>query len=573
MGLLDGTTQVSYYQGNDHGNYQFVSLKDIISQFMIAYVGEEKIISKASRTDVAFHAQRGLAELSFDTLKSFKSQEIILPPSNTMILPHDYVSYTKLLWSDSAGIKHIIYPTSKTQNPFAIKQDNDGTYSFGGEIAKLTNGNFTNPTSTAWSLTSAKQVKSWDNVRASQTLFDHDSDPLTADVPKWYFERLNDSVSINSDKLEFKQLWFESGGSVASHAYGAYQHVDVSNLQLLDLIATATSGAKILDGSTLICDYGVIRVGITTTDPSVGWQGPPIYGCSDTQYNNLADCTGNNEIWDIVDYYIVTPTNTNPFHLKYPSPNYDASKLDLGYLEWSDGSGYEKEILDINVSDYDDVWVYIQSFSPWTEDSITTPTSTNAFDGTFTQIEPASATYTTHQTNDVESVFAGVEGDEDLLSANPDGNSTTWNKYKSSTTSTRDNINRYDDGTYDLVKGERYGLDPQHAQVNGSFYIDDLRGLIHFSSNLSGQTIVLDYISDSLGTDGEMQVHKFAEEAMYKWITYAVLSTRANTPEYIVRRYKKEKFAAIRQAKLRLSNIKLEELTQILRGKSKHIKH
>ena len=60
---------------------------------------------------------------------------------------------------------------------------------------------------------------------------------------------------------------------------------------------------------------------------------------------------------------------------------------------------------------------------------------------------------------------------------------------------------------------------------------------------------------------------------MYKWIMYAILSTRANTQEYIIRRYQKEKFAATRQAKLRLSNIKLEELTQILRGKSKHIKH
>ena len=90
---------------------------------------------------------------------------------------------------------------------------------------------------------------------------------------------------------------------------------------------------------------------------------------------------------------------------------------------------------------------------------------------------------------------------------------------------------------------------------------------------MSGKTIILDYISDSLGTDGEMQVHKFAEEAMYKWIAYAILSTRADTQEYIVQRYKKEKFAAIRTAKLRLSNIKLEELTQVLRGKSKWIKH
>ena len=70
-----------------------------------------------------------------------------------------------------------------------------------------------------------------------------------------------------------------------------------------------------------------------------------------------------------------------------------------------------------------------------------------------------------------------------------------------------------------------------------------------------------------------MQVHKFAEEAMYKWIAHAILSTRANVQEYVVQRFKKERFAAIRTAKLRLSNIKLEEITQILRGKSKQIKH
>jgi len=123
------------------------------------------------------------------------------------------------------------------------------------------------------------------------------------------------------------------------------------------------------------------------------------------------------------------------------------------------------------------------------------------------------------------------------------------------------------------MKGNRYGLDPQHAQANGSFYIDCQSGKIHFSSNISGKTVILDYISDSLGTDDEMQVHKFAEEAMYKWMLYGILSTRANVRENVVRRFKKERFAAIRTAKLRLSNIKLEELTQILRGKSKQIKH
>jgi hypothetical protein len=70
-----------------------------------------------------------------------------------------------------------------------------------------------------------------------------------------------------------------------------------------------------------------------------------------------------------------------------------------------------------------------------------------------------------------------------------------------------------------------------------------------------------------------MQVHKLAEEAMYKQILYALASTRINMPASIINRLKKEARASKRQAKLRLSNIKLEEITQILRGKSKRIKH
>ena len=43
MGLLDNVSQESYYssrRGNNLGNYQFVSLEDIINQFMVIYVGE-----------------------------------------------------------------------------------------------------------------------------------------------------------------------------------------------------------------------------------------------------------------------------------------------------------------------------------------------------------------------------------------------------------------------------------------------------------------------------------------------------------------------------------------------------
>ena len=128
MGLASAAN--AYYGGSSFGTYQFISLKDIINNFIVAYVGEGKIISKIKRGDIQFHAQRAIQELSFDTFKSTKSQEIEIPPSLVMVLPHDYVNYVKLTWIDGNGLEHIIYPTRYTSNPFSIKQDTDGSYSF-----------------------------------------------------------------------------------------------------------------------------------------------------------------------------------------------------------------------------------------------------------------------------------------------------------------------------------------------------------------------------------------------------------------------------------------------------------
>ena len=155
-----------------------------------------------------------------------------------------------------------------------------------------------------------------------------------------------------------------------------------------------------------------------------------------------------------------------------------------------------------------------------------------------------------------------------------DTDNTSTTNANFSTISASQNTDDYEDDTYWALHGQRYGLDPQHAQTNGSFFIDELTGKIHFSSNISGKTVILKYISDSLGTDAEMKVHKLAEEAMYKHMAYAILSTSSSQMhQQLAPRFKKEKFAETRKAKLRLSNIKLEEITQILRGKSKQIKH
>lgn len=290
-----GSTVIINITNPDYGNYQFISLQSIINNFIISYVGKDKIIPRVRRADVAFHAQRAIQELSYDTFKSTKSQEIEVPPNLKMPLPHDYVNYVKVCYVDDDGVERLLYPARKTSNPTSISQDNNADYLF-------------------------------------------------------------------------------------------------------------------------------------------------------------------------------------------------------------DGDGNLLEISD----------------------------------------------------------------------------SVTWTRFQASTDETDlDSSDDYrkSEEDFDLLQGRRYGLDPENANHNGVFYIDEKRGYINFASSLYGKIITLKYISDGLGTDDEMIVHKFAEEAMYKHIAYAIASTHTSVPPSYIPLLKKERFATKRQAKLRLSNLKIEELTQIMRGKSKWIKH
>ena len=502
--------QKDYYEGNNYGDYQFTSLDDIVNTFLVVYVGEQKIINKANRTDVAFHAQRAMQELSFDTFKSVKSQEIVLPPSLQMVLPHDYINYTNISWSDSSGIQHALYPTSKTSNPFKIKQDEDGNYDFSSAndtIFDFKNNDFSSKLSKVddWTATPPRTNLVGNGATVQPNLV------TTKDVFNAVGGKLTATIH--------KEGHVASGNTFGRH-YSCWQSIDVTGINEVNLSGLGVAPANITGtaGAT-------IRLGISST-PGDGKTNP-----NEGSFNGQT--AGD----------AVKGPNFIP---------YTATADNLAYLEWVGGTTSDsatKNLESVNVSNYDQIFVLITMFVP----------------GDLSNM--VNATNVTLTLDDVDLTFDGVYN-----TLQEDGESTTWTNFKSTNTSENNN-HEYDTDNYDLIIGKRYGLDPQHSQVNGSFYIDNLKGLINFSSNISGKTVILKYISDSLGTDSEMQVHKFAQEAIYKHIMYSILSTKANVPEYVVKRYKQEKFAATRQAKLRLSNIKLEEITQILRGKSKWIKH
>ena len=437
-----------YNTPSNYGEFQFVALDEIVDNFMATYVGEGRILPKeVLRGDANFHAHRALQELSYDTLKSCKSLEIEVCPNLKMPLPHDYVNYVKLVSVDSNGIEHILYPTSKTSNPFAVEQTQDDctdcgdtsqTYQFEGaglrsqEIecdAGDVTCTFTNPVSGVRDAEVDYTIFGTNLLGASQvfTAFQQGG------VASFYTQQ---------QQLDYWDAWFAS----------------VDNYCL----CLKTSGSEDNCGEQL-------------------------------NWNNF-DTTGN----------IMNQLQNN--------------------AGWS---GLRHPVVNSNIS------------------------VNQAYNGTWEE-------FVTNVTSSVAS-------------------SNTWDNYKSASSnsvaidsSTTTNL-AVDNDNYFQNVGQRRGIDPQYAQANGSYFMDCAKGMIHFSYNLSGKTVTLHYLSDGHGTVDELIVHKFAEEAMYKWIAYGCLSSRADTPEYVVQRFKKEKFAETRKAKIRLSNIKIEEITQIMRGKSKFI--
>ena len=519
MGLITNS-QRQYYQSSNLGNYQFTSLRDIIDQFMVVYVGEGKAISKASKVDVAFHAQRAMQELSFDTFKSVKSQEIKLPPTLIMPLPQDYVNYVKLTFSDDAGIKHVLYPTSKTSNPFKIAQEIDGSYDFTATLdGTIKNASFA------------------DDLLG--TVGNADDGWLHTEIPSNHV----DTVQTDAGRLKIKHDSYSyQGQGRFSNAFCVWQRLEITDMVTITIGAyglSAEAKASIPGGPSatndLQKDAGIIRFGVTSREPSssnsattfdatIASTGDPACRNDQESIFNLTDINGNRAMAEFNDGAETFSTKT-------------IEDIDVSSVP-PDASGKRY------------IWFIITSFIP-------------NFTGT---------ALSNSSTNQLDNITFETVSNVDYLQ--DQGQSTTWSNYKSHKPS-ENNINDYQDYQNHIYwpnEGERYGLDPQHAQINGSFYIDELRGNIHFSSPLSGKTIILEYISDGLGTDEEMKVHKFAEEAMYRSIAFAIISA-SSYGQSLVRRYKKEKFAAVRQAKLRLSNIKLEEITQIFRGKSKQIKH
>ena len=124
-------TGYQYYENSGNlpenenwGSYQYISLDDIVNNFMLMYVGNDKLINNVQRYNVLFHAKRGIQEINYDALKEIKVLEISICDDLKFILPNDYVNYVRIsLYKD--GVLRPLTENIQTNYSNSYLQDNN----------------------------------------------------------------------------------------------------------------------------------------------------------------------------------------------------------------------------------------------------------------------------------------------------------------------------------------------------------------------------------------------------------------------------------------------------------------
>lgn len=127
---------------------------------------------------------------------------------------------------------------------------------------------------------------------------------------------------------------------------------------------------------------------------------------------------------------------------------------------------------------------------------------------------------------------------------------------------------------FNFKLGARFGLNTETANSNPTFKINKKSGVINFSSDMMNESCILEYISDGMegNDDSLISVNKLFEKYIYAYIKYEILNDKLGVQEYIVNRARKEMYALLRNAKIRISNLHSGRLLMNLRYQNKILK-
>lgn len=129
-------SQYQYYENGgtnpedkNWGSYQYVSLQDIVNNFLLMYSGNHSLVNNEERYKVLFHAKRAVQELNYDAFKEMKVLELTVPDTLRFILPSDFVNWVRIsLYKD--GWLRPMSENIQTLSAKAYLQDNTGRILF-----------------------------------------------------------------------------------------------------------------------------------------------------------------------------------------------------------------------------------------------------------------------------------------------------------------------------------------------------------------------------------------------------------------------------------------------------------
>lgn len=118
-------SEYQYYNNeNNWGSYQYVSLQDIVNNFMLMYSGNHSLVNNEERYKVLFHAKRAIQELNYDAFKEIKILELSVCDTLRYVLPYDYVNWVRIsLYKD--GLLRPLTENIQTNYSDAYLQDNN----------------------------------------------------------------------------------------------------------------------------------------------------------------------------------------------------------------------------------------------------------------------------------------------------------------------------------------------------------------------------------------------------------------------------------------------------------------
>ena len=123
------TPQEYYSSPENYGSGQYVTLQDVVNNFMLMYVGYDKLIDNIERYNVLFHAKRAVQELNYNAFKVPKVIETMVDSDLKVILPQHFVDYVRINLEED-GVLFQMSENRTTNWATRYKQDANADYLF-----------------------------------------------------------------------------------------------------------------------------------------------------------------------------------------------------------------------------------------------------------------------------------------------------------------------------------------------------------------------------------------------------------------------------------------------------------